>query len=279
MTTQVDGSTAVVCGVAVAALAAWLLVGARHRFAGWRWWQIVAFLSGCAAIAAAVLTPIESLGRDGLLTAHVAQHIILGDAAAPLLLIGLPPQARHWLRARLTGLTDARSVSLRLLSAALSPIGAFAAWTLTAYVWYAPPVHRLAAPAGPIHVLDHVSFLAFGLLIWIGAFDPREPRSLREGLRTGGMPWWARHAYAMGSRVAMVPASAALWVAAGYHSTTRLPLGTSPHADQINAASLLIGFEMLLFSFALVLAFVFLAIAEGHRRATEAPPPPPTTIG
>lgn len=28
-------------------------------------------------------------------TAHVAQHLILGDAAAPLLLLGLPPRPRQ----------------------------------------------------------------------------------------------------------------------------------------------------------------------------------------
>jgi cytochrome c oxidase assembly factor CtaG len=142
-------------------------------------------------------------------------------------------------------------------------------WALAAYAWYAPPLHRLAVAGGPVHVLDHLSFLGFGLLIWLGAFDPREPQSLGRGLRDGGLPWWGRHGYAMCSRVAMVPAAAVLWLAPGYHVAARPPMGYSRAEDQANAASLLIGFEMLLFAFAFVLAFIFLAIAEGRRRAAE----------
>ncbi|MGH2945512.1 MAG: hypothetical protein ACRDPC_04505 [Solirubrobacteraceae bacterium] len=72
----------------------------------------------------------------------------------------------------------------------------------------------------------------------------------------------------------MVPAAAVLWLAPGYHQAARLPLEYSRAGDQINAASLMIGFEMLLFAFALVLAFLFLAIAEGKRQAAEGPDVP-----
>lgn len=271
---QLDGSVLLLCGVLVLVVVAWLAVGLRHRFRDWRWWQVVSFLSGISAVAAAVLTPLESLGRDDLLTAHVGQHIVLGDAAAPLLLLGLPPEARRWLRVALARISRDPRPLARALCCALSPGGALVLWAIAAYVWYTPALHRLAVPAGPIHVLDHLSFLAFGMLIWLGAFDPREPQLLRRGLRDGGLPWWARHAYAMTSRVVMVPAAAFLWLAPGYHAAAQVPLGYSRGQDQVNAASLLIGFEMLLFAFAFVLAFIFLAIAEGKRRAAEGPDVP-----
>lgn len=51
---------------------------------------------------------------------------------------------------------------------------------------------------------------------WSGsAFDPREERPLGRGLREGGLPWWGRHTYAMGTRLALVPAAAVLWLAPG----------------------------------------------------------------
>ncbi|MGH2945522.1 MAG: cytochrome c oxidase assembly protein [Solirubrobacteraceae bacterium] len=200
---QLDGPVRVVCALLAVIVAVWLAAGLRHRFRDWRWWQIVSFLAGTAAVAAAVLTPLESLGRRDLLTAHVAQHIVLGDAAAPLLLLGLPPEPRRWLRGRLARLSRDPSRAARLLCWTLSPVGALVAWALAAYAWYTPALHRLAVTGGPVHVLDHLSFLGFGMLIWLGAFDPREPRPLRRGLRDGGLPWWARHAYAMCSRVAM----------------------------------------------------------------------------
>jgi acid phosphatase family membrane protein YuiD len=40
----------------------------------------------------------------------------------------------------------------------------------------------------------------------------------------------------------------------------------SREADQSNAGGMMIGFEMSLFALAFVLAFIFMAIAEGRRR-------------
>jgi len=120
-----------------------------------------------------------------------------------------------------------------------------------------------------VHVADHVSFLVFGLLIWFAAFDPREPRPWRQAIRDGGLPWWARHAYAMGARIVMLPPALVLWFAPGFHVAEQRPMGYSRAADQANAAGMMIGFEMLLFTFAFVLAFIFMTIAEGRRRDAE----------
>ena len=37
----------------------------------------------------ALLSPLDSLGETDLLSAHMGQHLLLGDLAAPLLVIGL----------------------------------------------------------------------------------------------------------------------------------------------------------------------------------------------
>lgn len=235
----------------------------------WAWWQIIAFAAGVGATAAAILSPLESLGRDDLLSAHVGQHLILGDAAAPLLLLGLPPWPRRWLRQRLAALSIDRRRRAQLLTWALSPVGALVLWTVATYAWYTPALHRLAVEGGPMHVVDHLSFLAFGILIWLAAFDPREPRNLRRGLRDGGLPWWARHAYAMGARVVMLPPALVLWYVPGYHVAQERPMGYTRAADQANAAGIMIGFEMSLFALAFVLAFIFLAVAEGKRQEAE----------
>ena len=274
MSLQLDGSAAVVCVLLSVAVLIWLAAGVRHRFRNWRWWQASSFMAGIAAVTATVLTPLESLGQRDLLTAHVGQHLVLGDIAAPLLLLGLPPEGRRWLRTRLLALNQNPRPWARLLSWGLSPIGALILWALAAYAWYTPPLHRLAVDGGPLHLLDHLSFLGFGMLLWLAAFDPREPQGLRRGLREGGLPWWGRHAYAMCSRVMMVPAAALLWLAPNYHAAARLPLGYSPAGDQVAAASLLVGFEMVLFASAFVLIFLFLATAEGRRQATEGPDVP-----
>lgn len=245
---------------------------ARRRFRGWSWWQSIAFLAGTVTAAGAVLSPLDRLGEDGFLTAHVAQHLLLADVAAPLLLLGLPPRPRRFLRDGLARAAAGRSLSARGLTAAVSPVGAVVLWAAATYVWLLPPLHRLAVPDGFAHLLDHLSFLGFGLLIWLGAFDPRPSRDWRSGLRAGGLPWWARHVYAMSTRVAMFPPAFAIWLAgeSAYHRPgATLPEGISIRGDLERAASVMIGFEMLLGGFAVVLAFVFVSVHEGRGRRKE----------
>lgn len=233
-------------------------------------WRTPVFLLGIALAAGAVLSPLDRLGADGLLTAHLAQHIVLGDLAAPLLLLGLPVVLQRRLGGALARLAASTDPLARATTLLVSPVGAFVAWTAVTYVWFVPAVHRLAVPPGIVHLLDHLSFLSFGLVIWLGAFDPRPRRSLRHGLRLGGLPWWARHIYAMVTRLSMLPPAFAVWLAATsayYVDAGPLPFGDSRAVDQVRAASAMIGFEMLLFSLAFVLAFIFAIVSEGHERS------------
>lgn len=248
----------------------------RDRFRGWRSWRPTAFALGGAVAVATVVLPLDRLGEQSLLTAHVAQHVLLADLAAPLLLLGLPLPVRRWLRGAFVRLGALDSRGARLVRLALSPIGAFVLWAAATYVWIVPALHRLAVPDGPVHLLDHLSFLAFGLLIWLGAFDPRaQPavknwEALKAALRVGGLPWWARHVYAMVTRLAMLPAAFAIWLAsesAYYRDQRPLPFGISRDGDQERAASIMIGYEMVLAGLAVVLAFIFVSISEGRARA------------
>ena len=248
----------------------------RRRGQRWRWWALSAFFLGWLLALVALLSPLDAAADEGSLSAHVAQHIVLGDLAAPLLLIGLPPVvaglARRGYR-RVTGEPDRRLAPL--LRLALSPTGALVLWSVATYVWLSPPIHRLASSDGPGQVLDQLSFLVFGLLVWLAAFDIRRGpsvgdwESLKRSLITCDLPWWARHVYAMASRLAMLPAVALLWLAttsAYYTSSEAPPGGLTQREDQVRAASLMLGFEILLSGLAVVLAFIWLSVSEGRAR-------------
>ena len=255
-----------------------VLIQLRGRGPSWRWWAVPAFLLGWLLALGSVLTPFDIRGEEGSLTAHVLQHVILGDLAAPLLLIGLPPAlgllfGRWYERATRGGGRRARVVEL-----ALSPAGALVLWSVATYVWLAPPVHRLAIPDGVAHFLDHWSFLLFGLLVWLPAFDfrhgvrVRDWETLKATLTRCDLPWWARHVYAMVSRLAMLPAVALLWLAptsAYYLSADAPPGGVTQKDDQVRAASLMLGFEILLSALAVVLAFIWVSVSEGRARARK----------
>jgi len=51
--------------------------------------QQVAWFGGLALMGVALLSPLDSLGETDLLSAHMAQHLLIADLSAPLLVIGL----------------------------------------------------------------------------------------------------------------------------------------------------------------------------------------------
>ena len=231
--------------------------------------RALALVAAATVAALVVVSPLDRHGRDGLLTAHVIQHVALADLVAPLLLLGLPVAGRRTLARALAGLRSRQTRPTRAAAWVFTPLGAAAVWAALTYLWLVPPIHRAAVPAGVVHAADHVAFLLAGVLVWLVAFDPRPERPLREAVRDGGLPWWARHAYAMATRAAMLPPAIFIWVAASsaYHTGAPLPFDLSIQEDQERAASIMIGFEMLLSAIAVVLAFVFLSVHEGRERA------------
>lgn len=237
----------------------------------WQWWRKLSWLLGLLALAGALSPPLDAAGRDGSLVAHISQHLLLGDVAPLLLLLGLPPRARRAAAGWLASLKEAnRGHRRRVLRAALSPVGALALWVVATYTWFLPPVHRAAVLGGGAHLADHASFLIFGLLLALAVFDPRPSNLPQLALLDGGMPWWGRHAYSMGSRLFMVPPAVVVLVSPSYAVTVAGTTNEGKDADRLNAATLMLGFEMVLFSLSFVLAFLFLAVSEGQRQEREA---------
>lgn len=255
---------------------AFAVVGAlRSRFAGWHWWGTPAFLLGWLLGVVAVLSALDELADDGSLSAHVAQHIVLGDIVAPLVLIGLAPQLRDPLRRTYARVASSPTRGSRMVVLAFSPAGAVVLWALITYFWLIPPVHRLAITDGPGQFLDHLSFLLMGLVVWLSAFDFRSGvrvtdwETLKASSVTCDLPWWARHVYAMITRLAMLPAVAAIWLmssSAYFLPGQTPPGGQTRREDQVQAASMMLGFEILLSGLAVVLAFIFVSVSEGRAR-------------
>lgn len=272
---RIDTWNGLFVGLVTAAVVFAAVFEVRSRARTWRWWGVPALLAGWVLTVGVVTSRLDELGEDGSLSAHVAQHVVLGDLAAPLLLLGVSPALGSALDRGYARLTRGDHALARIATLGLSPVGAALIWAGMTYVWLVPSLHRLAIPAGPVHMLDHASFLVFGLLVWLAAFDFRRVASvdtwdaLVAALRTGDLPWWGRHVYAMATRLLMLPAILMLWLmpSAAYYLPGQLPPGgLTRHEDQVQAASLMLGFEILLFALSLILLFVFAAVSEGRRR-------------
>jgi putative membrane protein len=124
-------------------------------------WRQACFYSGFVVIAVA-LTSLGAASQD-LLFVHMIEHLLLGDIAALLIVLGLTgPLLVPILRIRLFD-------RLRALS---HPVVAFPLWTVDLYAWHIPVLYQAALRHTGIHALEHAMFLGFGINMWMCLFGP-----------------------------------------------------------------------------------------------------------
>ncbi|MGO9960160.1 MAG: cytochrome c oxidase assembly protein, partial [Solirubrobacteraceae bacterium] len=125
-------------------------------------WRQVCFMSGLAVLEIAVSPPVDTLS-DQLLVAHMAEHLLIGDIAALLLVLGftgplLAPLLRNPVIAKLRILTH--------------PVVAIVVWGVNFYVWHIPALYQAALRHDALHALEHATFLTFGIAMWMALLGP-----------------------------------------------------------------------------------------------------------
>jgi cytochrome c oxidase assembly factor CtaG len=134
------------------------LAATSHPVPGWRQ---ACFYGGFVVIAAA----LTSLGKKSqeLLYMHMIEHLLLGDIAALLIVLGLTgPLLAPILK---IGFFD----RLRRLS---HPAVAFPLWAVDLYVWHVPAFYQAALRHASVHGVEHAMFLGFGVNMWMCLFGP-----------------------------------------------------------------------------------------------------------
>lgn len=134
------------------------------------------FLAGTAAIALALISPLEALD-DKLLTIHMVQHLLLLIIAPPLLLLGapqiplirgIPPKL-----AKQTISVIAKSHSCRRFFRFVThPVSAFILFSVAMLGWHLPGPFECALRSNYLHALEHGCFLAAGMIFWYPVLHP-----------------------------------------------------------------------------------------------------------
>jgi cytochrome c oxidase assembly factor CtaG len=125
-------------------------------------WRQVCFYAGLATILLALLSPVGELS-DELLYMHMVEHLLMGDIAALLIVLGLTgPLLAPVLR---IGFFD----RLRVLT---HPLLAFPLWAIDMYVWHLPLFYEAALRHLVVHALEHTMFIALGINMWMCLFGP-----------------------------------------------------------------------------------------------------------
>jgi putative membrane protein len=101
-------------------------------------------LAAAAVVTAAAMLPLPGLD-DGGLPVHMSRHLLLLELVPVLLVLGAGPAAER------------RRVP---------PFVAGAVATLLVVAWHVPPAFDAALREPSLHVAEHVSFLAAGVLLW-----------------------------------------------------------------------------------------------------------------
>ncbi len=124
-------------------------------------WRQACFYSGFVLIAVA-LTSLGGASQE-LLFAHMVEHLLLGDIAALLIVLGLTgPLIAPILRIRFFD-------RLRVLA---HPLIAFPLWAIDLYAWHLPVFYQAALRHTGVHALEHAMFLGFGINMWMCLFGP-----------------------------------------------------------------------------------------------------------
>jgi len=125
-------------------------------------WRQVCFFSGLALIVLTLISPLGALA-DELFAAHMAEHLLIADIGALLLVLGLTgPLLAPLLR----------TTALGWLRHLAHPVPAFGLWAADLLFWHLVGPHEAAVNNEAVHALQHMLFVGLGINMWMALFGP-----------------------------------------------------------------------------------------------------------
>jgi putative membrane protein len=219
----------------------------------------VLFAAGVITAFVALQSPIDRGGDDYLFSIHMLQHLLLMMVAPPLLLLGV---------AGITALRRERFARVRRLWwATTRPWVAVVLFNVVMLLWHIPALYNTTLTTQSVHVLEHLSFMAVGVLFWWSIVDPiRDDRTATvspltkiAALVISGIP-----PTVLGLIFALSPV-------AFYDFYVRAPRlwGISPLFDQQIGGVLMLGLGNIIYFVAIVIIFMRL-LGDAARDEQEA---------
>jgi putative membrane protein len=176
--------------VAAAALAALLFLQAvvRLRRRGRAdlacWDRIPLFATGLGLSVFALVGPLDRIADDKLLSAHMGQHVLIGDLGPALMVTALRGPLLVFLLPAPVLAPLARNARVRaVLGTLLRPRVAFSLWAANLAIWHVPYLYDLALAHQDLHDFEHVCWAFCGILVWTLLVDPGSHRRLSIGGR------------------------------------------------------------------------------------------------
>jgi cytochrome c oxidase assembly factor CtaG len=233
------------------------------RAAGIRRRQQWCFAAGCAAVVAALMSPIDAVSAE-LSSAHMVQHELLILVAAPLLVAGLPLLAmlfalpRRWQRGVMRVLRRRRVAAT--WHGLTAPATVWLLHGIALWAWHTPALYDLALERETMHALEHGCFFVTAALFWWGIARGRYGRR-GYGVAVIYVFATALHSGLLGAAMTLSPSA---WYAP-YGATTS-QWGLTPIEDQ-QLAGLIMWVPAGLIYTAVGLSFFAAWLRESERRS------------
>jgi putative membrane protein len=120
--------------------------------------QRASFFGALALLFLSLNGPLHDLSDFYWFSAHMVQHLIMTLIIPPMLVLGTPgwmlrPLLRH-------------PTVLRIAKANTSAMACFTWFNVVLAAWHLPPMYNLALAYHPVHIVQHLMFLAASVLMW-----------------------------------------------------------------------------------------------------------------
>jgi len=223
--------------------------------------QQAAWHGAMAVTAIGLVSPIDHLGDD-LLSAHMAQHLLIADLAAPFFLVGVRSPVYAFMLPRPAMVAVARRSGLRrLFRFVRRPLVAIPIWIVILYGWHFAFLFDAALRSPLLHAFQHQSFVVGSVLVWWSVIEPKRRR-------LPGDLW--KVPYVLGARLAGMFLGMALIVMtspayADFYGDRAREYGLSPLTDQQIAGGMMLALDLVVMLFCV--GFFFYRSAEEHDRA------------
>jgi cytochrome c oxidase assembly factor CtaG len=214
----------------------------RTDHAGWP--RLFLFLLALLLGTLPLVSPLDEIGDSDLLSAHMLQHVLIGDAAPALALVALRGPLLFLLVSPALLRRLARRDRLRRIFAFLTcPRVSLGVWMLVIAGWHIPAAYDFALSHESVHHLEHASFVFAGVLVWMQIVDPARRRHLENAQRLGYMLVLVGAGTVLAAVLAYAPPLYPAYVRPG----PRL-LGLSPSSDQQLAGLVMLAEQVVVFA-------------------------------
>ena len=136
--------------------------------------KLVLWLTGVFCLFLALVSPIDRLGEE-FASAHMIQHLLLADIVPICLILAL---TKHILRPATRRIQWFERSAGPLAHPAVGVI----AYVAAMWFWHIPALYESALNHSFVHVIEHTTFFAAGLLYWWYLLSP-----IRSRMRLGGL--------------------------------------------------------------------------------------------